>query len=246
MGGSGKSTGATTLIEACTHRGVDPAIFLCDKDHLELLNIYGSKVKVFDIRKDNNSDFINSLAVKNEVIIIDTPAAFIDELFDIFSDMTTLLSAFEMHDVMPVFMIPLASDKCILSINRMGEILEGVTGEYRIIYLINEGLMTNKDALLNAFANCDIAQNEIKSGRASVVRITTKFTPAFAKIVKTQKLREFIIKSVPPMEKVLAHDLLRKTDDQFGEVLSLPFLDNRTVLEKHFAPEIEKAKASKK
>ncbi|VTU34492.1 hypothetical protein [Variovorax sp. RA8] len=231
VGDVGKSTAMIALIEACMHHQVPVAIFSGDKDHTELLEVYGAKGKTFDIRKDKSS-FINALQSPEKVIAIDTPAAFIDVLYDTFEDMDTLLSSFEMFDTMPLFMVPIATDKCLESVKRLAQLLAGVEGEYRIIYMMNEGKMTNKAALLKAFDDCKQAQNELTSGRAVKLRITTKFTAEFQLVVKTQRLRNFIQTPANGMELVLAHDFLRKTDDQFAGVLDFPHIDPRTGLEK--------------
>lgn len=240
-GGVGKTTTEIALIEACLHHGVEPAIFSGDKNHTELVRIYGDKANNFDVRT-NPSAFINAIQSQNKITAIDTPSAFVDIWSETLGDVDTVLIAHEMEDDMPFFMIPIATgDKCIKTINRIASLFSDVQGDYRIIYVLNEGLMSTngvKESLLKEFHSNKSVISNIESGRAATLTIETKFTSAFAEIVKTQRLREFIDTKGNLMERVLAHKFLRETDDQFAQILGLPPLDNRTDMEKGFGVDI--------
>lgn len=219
-GGIGKTTLMIAAIEACFHHGVKPAISTGDANHNELSRLY--KATSFDVRIDGTA-FINALSAPEKINFIDTPAAFVDIFNDIFGNIDTVLTACEIANTMPAFLIPVATlDKCIKTINRVGSLFNEVTGDYRIIYALNEGLMTDKNTLIADFQANDEVQREIASGRATVIRNTTKFTPPFSQTVKTQKLRPITTGNGNLMEKVLALDFLNKTDEQFAKVLGLP------------------------
>jgi hypothetical protein len=148
-GGIGKTTFMIAAIEACFHHGVKPAIFTGDSNHNELARLY--KATGFDVRIDGTA-FINALSAPEKNIFIDTPAAFVDIFNDIFGNIDTVLTACEIADTMPVFLIPVATlDKCIKTINRVGSLFHDVSGDYRIIYALNEGLMTDKNTLISEF-----------------------------------------------------------------------------------------------
>ncbi len=240
-GGVSKTTSQIGLIEACIHHGVDPAIFSGDKNHTELVRIYGDKAYNFDVRT-NPSAFINAIQSPNKVTAIDTPSAFVDVFNEIFGDVDTVLDAHEEEDDMPFYVIPIAtSDKCMKAVNRIASLFNGAQGDYRMIYVLNEGLMDVngvKESLLQEFyANKSVISN-LESGRATTLRITTKFTAKFSDIMKTQRLREFIETKGDLMERTLARKFLRETDDQFGQILGLPQLDNRTDMEKGLGVDI--------
>jgi hypothetical protein len=240
-GGVGKTTAEIALIEACFHRKVDPAIFSGDKNHTELVRIYGDKAHNFDVRT-NASAFINALQSPNKVTAIDTPSAFVDVFNEIFGDVDSVLDAHEMMDDMPFYMIPVATnDKCIKSINRIASLFSGAKGDYRMIYVLNEGLMSTngvKEELLQEFFTNKAVIANLESGKATTLRVETKFTSKFSDIMKTQRLREFVETKGDLMERVLAHKFLRETDDQFAQILGLPDLDNRTEMEKCFGVDI--------
>ena len=221
-GSEGKSTIAKAIKEAMLNHGTKHSTYLCDKDHIELLKTYGSQVKLFDIRKDKET-LINSLADEVDFILVDFPAASIDELDNVFGSMQEFVSALEAFEVSPVFIVPVVSDKSLQSIDRLGELLSEVTGEYEYVYVLNQGLMTNKDTITEAFNSNKTALKALDDAIGKVVTITTKFTPAFAELVKTQMLRQTLTNNtgLKPMEKVLLIDFLKKTDDQFQKVFSL-------------------------
>lgn len=234
-GGVGKTTSEIALIEACFHRGIEPAIYSGDKNHTELVRVYGEKAHNFDVRT-NPSAFINALESPNKVTAIDTPSAFVDIWSETLGDVDTVLSTHEMVDDMPFYMIPIATpDKCIKAVNRIASLFSGAQGDYRIIYVLNEGLMSTngvKESLLQEFFSNKAVIANLESGRATTLRIETKFTSKFSDIMKTQRLRDFINTKGDLMERALAHKFLRETDDQFAQILGLPELDNRTDMEK--------------
>lgn len=220
-GSEGKSTIAKAIKETMLNHGTKHTTYLCDKDHVELLRTYGSDVTLFDIRQDKDT-LINSLDDDADFILVDFPAASIDELVNVFGSMQSFVDSFEVFNAVPVFIIPVVSDKSIQSINRLHELLEDVKGEYEFLFVMNEGLMTNKDAIKEALANNGKAKDSLEAGKAQVVTISTKFTSAFSEVVKSQKLRESLAKNnLKPMEKVLLLDFLKKTDEQFTKVLGL-------------------------
>jgi|GEM_PF-2827207 len=229
-GGVGKTTFMIAAIEAYINHGGQPAVFTGDINHNELVRLFNATS--FDVRTDGSS-YINAAQANALKIFIDTPAAFVDIFNDIFGNVDTVLAAWEMADAMPFFVIPVATnDKCIKTLSRVATLFSDVSGDYRFIFALNEGLMTDKAKLLKDFYAHDFVQAEVAAGRATTVKITTKFTPAFSAILKDQSLRQFIKGDGNLMEKVLAHDFLRKTDDQFTSILKLTSVDNTTPLEK--------------
>lgn len=233
-GSSTKSTTAKYIKETFMRRGISHATYLCDKDHRELIDTYGDEVKYFNIREDHEA-LINILAEDFEYIIVDFPASSFDELYKIFGDMQTFLDSFTMFNALPIFAVPIISDKSILSVDRLASLLKGVESTYEIIYVLAESAMKNKGEVHLAFNNNEHASKQIADGIAKVITITTKFTPNFASIVKKEKLRDFLTKTgTSPMDKVLMFSLTREIDSQFSSALGLQVADDRTGLEKGF------------
>ena len=220
-GSSGKSMIAKLIKETLMNHGVAHSTYLCDKDHIELVKTYGAEVTMFDIRQDKET-LINALGDAVDYVLVDFPAASIDELVNVFGSMQTFIDSFAVFDAEPTFVIPVVSDKSIQSIQRLSNILRGVQGGYQFIFVINEGLMSNKASIMESFTNDTAVQSALNSGIAHTVTISTKFTPNFAELVRTEKLRSLLTTKLSPMDKVLMIDLLKKSDDQFSKVLGLP------------------------
>lgn len=229
-GSEGKTTIAKAIKETLIHNSISHSTYLCDKDHIELLKTYGSEVTIFDIRQDKDT-LINALGDDVEIILVDFPAASIDELTNVFGSMQTFIDSFGVFEAVPVFIIPVVSDKSIQSIDRLSALLEGVQGGFEFVFVLNEGLMTSKDAVHLAFNNNQSVQTAISNGKAKTVTISTKFTPAFSELVKTQRLRQALTQKLNPMEKVLLMDFLKKTDQQFCEVFGFKSVSTPTALE---------------
>lgn len=230
-GSAGKTMIAKLIKEALMRRGIPHATYLCDKDHTELIQTYGDEVKFFDLREDSEA-LINSLAEDVEYILVDFPASSYDELYKIFGSMKVFIGSFAAFDAKPYFATPVATDKSILSINRLASLLQDVDDSFNIVYVMNEGLMKNKGEIYEAFDSNPNVTQQLADGTACQVSITTKFTPNFSNIVKKEKLREYLTKPSNPMDKVLMLDLLRQSDAQFGEAFGMDKIDDRTDLEK--------------
>ena len=229
-GSAGKTTTAKLIKEMLMRRNIKHATYLCDKDHKELIQTYGSEVKFFNLREDSEA-LINLLAEDIPYSLIDFPASSLDEIYKVFGDMETFINSFSMFDAIPVFVVPVVSDKSILTVSRLASLLENQTGSYEIVYVMSEGLMKKKEDVYLDFKNNHDAQEQIKKGIAQIVTISTKFTPSFANIVKTEKLRDFLTKTSNPMDKILMFDLTRKSDAQFAQVFNEEVIDDRTIME---------------
>jgi len=231
-GGIGKTTTLIAAIEACYHHGEEPAVFTGDVNHNELIRLFGATG--FDVVTDGPA-FINAIQAPKKYIFIDTPAAFVNIFTDVFGDVNTNNMACEMEDAMPFYIVPIATnDKCIKTLDRIASLWHDVETDYRFIFCLNEGLMTNKATLLEEFYAHPFVQKQLEAGKATTVRITTKFTPSFSNVVKTRRLREFLKEQGSLHDRVLGHDFIRKTDDQFANILGLPAMDNTTEVEKAF------------
>lgn len=220
-GSASKTTIAKLIKEAYIYHKVDHLTLLCDKDHTELLETYGSKdVQSFDIRT-NKEAFINCSLETSSDVIADFPASSIDELYRVFGDMNAFIESFKAFGAMLYFVVPVISDKSILSIERFAELLEGIDDGYQFVFVLNEGLMTNKNAITQAFHANKFVKSSIADWKAQVVTINTIFTSGFSQIVKTQKLRQFLTQKSNPMDKILMMNLLNSTDTQFAKVFGL-------------------------
>ncbi|MGJ7553386.1 hypothetical protein ACSFBI_05290 [Variovorax sp. RB3P1] len=229
-GSASKTTIAKLVKEMLMRRKIQHSTYLCDKDHKELMKTYGSEVKFFDLREDSEA-LINLLGEDVPYSLIDFPASSLDEIYKVFGDMETFLNSFTMFDAIPVFVMPVISDKSILSVSRLASLLENQSSPYQIVYVMSEGLMKKKEDVYAEFSACVDAQEQVKAGIAQVVTISTKFTSSFANIVKTERLRDFLNKTSNPMDKVLMFDLTRKSDAQFAQVFNEEIIDDRTAME---------------
>lgn len=251
-GDQGKTTWLKLLIEALMRRNVKLAIYQGDPDHLELMNSYPGQVQLFDSKTDRDG-IVTAIDNDAEHVAIDLPAGSVIVSYNIFKDMNSFLRVFEMANALPIFLIPVVSVKSLSSVEKVSELMRDSTGEYKIVYCLNEGLMPDIKEVTKAFEQNMTVKENIVKGIAKVMKITTIFTPQFAEIVDNDMLRASLTattsssgKRITLMDKALMHDLLRKTDDQFEEIFDLEKIDDRTGLEKHFAPEIEKAKIADK
>ena len=249
-GDQGKTTLLKLLNEALLRRNVKKAIYQGDPDHLELMNSYPGQVTLFDSRSDRDG-IITAIDNDADHVLIDLPAGSIITFYNIFKDMNSFFKVFEMANALPIFMIPVVSVKSLGSVDKVSELLEGTTGEYKIVYCLNEGLMPDIKEVTKAFQENDTVKRNLASGIAQVMKITTIFTASFAEIVNNDMLRASLTastsatgKRIGLMDKALMHDLLRKTDDQFEQIFDLEKIDDRTESEKWL--ESESAKQIKK
>jgi hypothetical protein len=231
-GSSTKSTTAKYIKEMLMRRGLRHKTYLCDKDHTELIDTYGDEVQYFNIRDDHEA-LINILGDDVEHIIVDFPASSLDELYKVFKSMQAFVQTFMMFGAIPYFVLPVISDKSMLSINRLGSLLSGVAAPTRKIYVLAEGAMKNQGEVHEAFSKNESANSQYEDGSATIVTLKTIFTPNFAQIVKKEKLREFLTKKgATPMNLALMHQLTRETDSMFASALGLEVIDDRTEMEK--------------
>lgn len=231
-GSSTKSTTAKYIKEVLMRRGIKHKTYLCDKDHTELIDTYGDEVQYFNIRDDHEA-LINILDDDVEYIIVDFPASSLDELYKVFKSMQAFVQTFSMFGALAYFVLPVISDKSMLSINRLGSLLQGVTVPTEKIYVLAEGAMKNTGEVTEGFNTNENVKAQLEDGTATVVTLKTMFTPNFSQIVKKEKLRDFLTKTgTSPMNKALMYQLTRETDSQFASALGLEIIDDRTELEK--------------
>lgn len=244
VGSVGKTTWVTAAVESIYKHGMTPKVFTGDINHNELVNLYGATN--FDVNNDSTA-FINTAQSESKHTFVDTPAGFVDTFTEIFGDIDTVLSAFEMADSMPYFVIPVATqDKCIKNLSKIENLFSEVEGDYRIIFVLNEGLMTDAGKTVYDFNVHDFVKRTHTAQLATTMHITTKFTPEFTTLLKETRLPEFLRGNGSLMLRTLGNDFMKKTDKQFTEIMELHQVDDRTPMEKAIESiEVKKEKATK-
>lgn len=211
-GAESKSTIACAIADAFERRSIPLAKLDADKDHKSFFNTYGQRnasgellpkdeqdavkgCKLIDINTEHQ-EIANLVASPADYYLIDFRAAGIDEIPQIFGEMSQYIMFLDSLGIDGEYIIPICTDKSFKSIYALYELLsrvENPTRKFKITLVINKGLMDVKkskatvaDMLVNDPAIQLIKNNE--NFQLNQIAIETKFTPNIIELLKSNKI----------------------------------------------------------
>ena len=215
-GGVAKSTTSMGQIEAARQAGKSVSITLLDKDHKELVRVYGSDVEEHDIREDRES-IVNILASDADVSVVDFPAASMEEMNKVFPDINDFLDSFAQFDRDPIFVVPLATEKSLTTIKALEKMLSPAQGGYQVHFNVMGYNFKDKQATI-AYADQvkDMVSGWAQEHPVKVYTTHTRLNPSLKEKMKNTRVSELLAGALAPMDKILATAWLKEHSENFG------------------------------
>lgn len=218
LNNEGSSTKTTSLKSAIEYvlkltqdnPSLSMAIFSADKNNKELYNTYGTRtdkgkllpfeeqkaidggVEYLDIRV-NDGKLAKALGIKKDFIFLDPPADSVKEFATTYNgQVQTLIDVFKKAKTEVLFLIPIVSkDKSFQSIEAIYSLFKDTPGPYEFLFLLNEGKMENKLAVLEEYKKNPIIEKMKSTFTVHEHTLKTMFNnQETMDFVKNQKLRE--------------------------------------------------------
>lgn len=183
-GSATKSTIADLIINGYLNAGKTIAKFDGDIQHQTTFKKYGDGTDnpitgcgLFDIEQDSQI-ILNSIGIEADAILIDLPARAVEITQNIFSDIETFYKAFEQFDCELNIVIPVVSDKSLISVNNIYNTLSSIDFDntVKIVLVKNVGYMKFRNNLfevnslyerdikaITSKGNLEIVETEIKT-----------------------------------------------------------------------------------
>lgn len=154
-GSATKSTIADLIINGYVNAGKNIAKFDGDIQHQTTFKKYGDGTDnpitgcvSFDIETDKQV-ILNSIGIEADAILIDLPARAVEITQNIFSDIETFYKAFEQFDCELNIIIPIVSDKSLISVGNIYTTLSSIDfdDKVKMILVKNVGYMKFRNNL---------------------------------------------------------------------------------------------------
>ncbi|SDK23512.1 hypothetical protein SAMN05192566_0741 [Methylophilus rhizosphaerae] len=154
-GSATKSTIADLIISGYRNAGKTIAKFDGDIQHQTTFKKYGDGTDnpitgcvPFDIETDNQI-ILNSIGIDADAILIDLPARAVEITQNLFSDIETFYKAYEQFNCELNVVIPVVSDKSIISVNNIYNTVSSIDFEdtVRMLLIKNVGYMKFRNNL---------------------------------------------------------------------------------------------------